>query len=276
MSLKLALFFSVFTFVLHYSANAFNVTLILNQYSDFSNFNNYLSQTGLASQINSRQTITLLAVDNGAVSSLSGKSNDEIKNILSVHVVLDYYDVKKLQNLPNKTNILTTLFQSSGMASGQQGFLNVTVNNGNIAFGSAVKGSQLGANLVKSVASQPYNISVLQVSSVIIPTGVDGSKQNSSSSPPPPSQKQNSSSSSPPMESSPPAPSPRKGKFSPPPATTAPASSESPMSSPPMPEGPTSDAPGADAPESDKDSSGATGLRVSVGIAMLMVSWTFF
>lgn len=262
MSLKIALFFA-FTLVLYSAAaNAFNVTQLLNQYSDFSNFNNYLTQTGLASQINSRQTITLLVVDNSGTSPLSGKPNNVLKNIMSVHVVLDYYDVKKLQNLPNKTAVLTTLFQSSGLASGQQGFLNATdLSSGSVVIGSAVKGATLGANLVKSVASQPYNISVLQISNVIIPFGIDNSKQNSSSSSPSP------------MPSSPLAPTPKK---SPPPAATpAPASSDAP-GSPPKPEGPTADAPGSDAPADDKNSSGGTALRLSVGVAMVAVSWTCF
>lgn len=133
------LFFSFF--LLFHSSTAFNITKILGQYPDFSTYNDYLTQTQVAAAINQRQTITVLVVDNSAVSRLSGKSIDEIKKILSLHVVLDYYDLPKLQKLSNKTSLLTTLFQSSGLAIGEQGFLNVTdLSTGAIAFGPATKG----------------------------------------------------------------------------------------------------------------------------------------
>ncbi|XP_059461822.1 fasciclin-like arabinogalactan protein 14 [Corylus avellana] len=94
--------------------------------------------------------------------------------MLSVHVVLDYIDVQKLTMLPKKTTILTTLFQSSGAAANQEGFLNVSlVDEGEIAFGSAVKGSILAAKLVSLVAAQPYNISVLQITAPIVPLSID-------------------------------------------------------------------------------------------------------
>ncbi|KAF9688836.1 hypothetical protein SADUNF_Sadunf01G0029400 [Salix dunnii] len=177
-----ALCFSLFLFF--NTARAFNITQILSQYSDFKTFSSYLTQTQLVSEINSRQTITVLVVENGNMSPLSGKPNDEIKNVLSGHVILDYYDVAKLQKLQNKTAMLTTLFQSSGQAVGQQGFLNVTVLSTNsVAFGSAVPGSSLSSNLVKSVSSQPYNISVLQVSNIIVPAGTGST--NSTTSPVP-------------------------------------------------------------------------------------------
>ncbi|KAJ0075855.1 hypothetical protein Patl1_34840 [Pistacia atlantica] len=151
------------------SSHAFNITKILEDHSEFSSFNDLLSKTKLADQINKRETITVLAVDNGAVSYLSGLSEDDAKNTLSLHVVLDYYDTKKLERLNNKSTILTTLFQASGEASGQkQGFINATVlSSGDVAFGPAAPDSTLNSNLIKSVASQPYNVSVLQVSSVI-------------------------------------------------------------------------------------------------------------
>ncbi|KAG8388190.1 hypothetical protein BUALT_Bualt02G0100000 [Buddleja alternifolia] len=173
MSVKFSLFFSFF--LLFLKANAFNVTQILSQYPNFSNFNNYLTQTNLVSEINSRQTITVLAVENDNLSPLSGKSSDVLKNILSVHVILDYFDVPKLQKLTSGSTTLTTLFQSSGLAKGQQGFLNVShPSTDSVAFASVVSGATPGSHLVKSIVSKPYNISVLQVSKVIIPQGIDG------------------------------------------------------------------------------------------------------
>ncbi|KAL0855159.1 hypothetical protein Bca101_060311 [Brassica carinata] len=166
-SLTVFFFFFASTF-LYTSSNSFNITTILNQNKDFSTFNQLLSQTGLASTINSRQTITVLALSNDAMSSFSGQSIEDNKRSLSLHVVLDYYDIKKLKSLSKKTALLTTLFQSSGQAKGQQGFINVTVkDNGDVMFGSGVRGSGFDAQLIDSVASQPFNISVLHISSYI-------------------------------------------------------------------------------------------------------------
>ncbi|CAD5322852.1 FAS1 domain [Arabidopsis suecica] len=167
-SLTIFFFFFASTF-LYTSSNSFNITNILNEHDDFSNFNQLLSETQLASTINKRQTITVLVVSNGALSSLSGQPTSVIKKILSLHIVLDYYDQKKLKNLSKKTVLLTTLFQSSGLARGQQGFLNATVmKNGDVAFGSAVPGSSLDAQLQDTVAALPFNISVLHISSAIM------------------------------------------------------------------------------------------------------------
>ncbi|XP_026399831.1 fasciclin-like arabinogalactan protein 3 [Papaver somniferum] len=74
---------------------------------------------------------------------------------MSLHVVIDYYDESILQKLPNKTAHLTTLFQSTGLANGQQGFLNVTDTSVEVKFGSAVQ--------------------VLQISSLIMPPGIENS-----------------------------------------------------------------------------------------------------
>ncbi|KAL3655122.1 hypothetical protein CASFOL_000908 [Castilleja foliolosa] len=170
---NLSLFLSLF--LLLHIANAFNITQILIQYPDFSSFNTYLTQANLAGPINSRNSITVLVVENSNLSPVSGKSPQVLANILSVHVILDYFDVPKLQQLQNGPTTLTTLFQTTGIARGQQGFLNVThLSTSSVAFGSAAAGSAAGSNLVKSVFTEPYNISVLQVSNIIVPPGLDG------------------------------------------------------------------------------------------------------
>lgn len=78
------------------------------------------------------------------MSPLSGKPAGVLKAIMSVHVILDFYDVRKLQHLQNKTVILTTLFQASGVATGQPGFLNATdTGTGSVVICSAAKGATL-------------------------------------------------------------------------------------------------------------------------------------
>ncbi|XP_054789252.1 fasciclin-like arabinogalactan protein 3 [Prosopis cineraria] len=153
---------------------AYNITRLLGQYPNFGLLNQYITDSSLAGEINGRGTVTVLAVDNSSLSSISGRSKDSIKAIVSTHIILDYYDEKKLMNIRNDSTTLTTLYQSSGVANSNQGFLLVyNAGGGHFYFGSAVKGAPLNAQFVKTVVTQPYNISVLQVSQPIIPPGID-------------------------------------------------------------------------------------------------------
>ncbi|KAJ9702187.1 hypothetical protein PVL29_004095 [Vitis rotundifolia] len=285
------------------AAQAFNITRLLGQFPDFSTFNSYLSQTNVSIGINRRQTITVLAVENGAIAPITGKSLDDIKNILRLHVILDYYDDAKLHKLSNKTALLTTLLQATGQANGQHGFLNVTeLSSGQVVFGSAVAGSGLQAKLVKTVASQPYNISVLQISTPILAPGVGGvvavpvtpppsgspaaapkaaegpgaSKTTPSPAPStPPPAKAPSAEAPAPSDDSAEAPSDADAPAADGPEADAPAA-DAPLSSPPMPaaDGPIADGPVADGSHADAPSahrtSGATQVAIGTCLAVVM------
>ncbi|KAJ8561127.1 hypothetical protein K7X08_027317 [Anisodus acutangulus] len=229
------------------SASAFNVTKILSQYPDYSNFNDLLSKTGLASEINSRATITLLAVPNGAIGDLTSKPDNVVKRILTTHVVLDYYDPLKLKSMKDKTAKLTTMYQQSGKAQYDQGFLNVTAKDNTFVFGSAVKGAQLNSRLEKSVMNQPYNISILGISQPIVTPGLDGILAPISAPPP----QANSPKSSPPSESS-----EEEEAESPAPSKDA--------------DSPSADSPPADAQSTSPSSAGK--LKVSFGLFVVLAS----
>jgi hypothetical protein len=232
------------------STAAFNITRILGELSDFSTLNSLLSQTKLADEINRRQTITVLAVDNGAMGAISSLPSDVQRKVLAVHVILDYYDADKLRGIKNGSAMLTTLFQSSGQATNRMGFINYTRrSDGVMMFGSAEPGASLTSQMVKSVASRPYNISVLQVSSAIVPPSIgstDGSKAHAPES----------------AHSKVPAPAPTPSKSKKPglaPAPTpsddsspdGPASAPGPAADSPDADGPAADSPDADAPGAD-------------------------
>ncbi|KAM7254190.1 hypothetical protein ACFE04_031872 [Oxalis oulophora] len=160
---------------------------MLSTLPEFVTFNTYLTQTDLAKQINSRRTITVLAVENGAISQIQGKPLETIQKILSVHVILDYYDDSKMLQLPENGTTLTTLFQASGLAMGQQGFMNISkLSSGTVVFGSSVPKSNANANFIKDIVHEIYNISILQVSNLIIPPGLMGSSAAALPPPPPP------------------------------------------------------------------------------------------
>ncbi|GAB4850461.1 hypothetical protein Ancab_029767 [Ancistrocladus abbreviatus] len=282
--LKLFLSFILIISLLSHSTIGFNITKLLDQHSDFSTFNEYLTQTQLASNINNRKTITILVVDNSNMGSLSGKSTDILRKIMSVHVLLDYYDIEKLKRiLPKRSIQVTNLFQSSGLAVNKQGYLNITLSSGQVHVESAAPGSTSDAQLIRSVAAQPYNISVMQISGPIIPSGIENSNAPFNSPTPPPSKAPPPKSKSKSSPSSSPAPSPDDSSddadtpVADTPASDAPASSSAPS---PLADGPkpNADAPGdKDVADQDKDEkkNSACGIRAfGSWIAILaLVTW---
>ncbi|XP_073136149.1 fasciclin-like arabinogalactan protein 3 [Henckelia pumila] len=248
------------------ATSAFNVTRILNQYPDFSNFNALLTSTGLITDINSRMAITVLALTNDRIGELARRPDDVQKRLLSTHIVLDYYDVLKLNKLRDTKTILTTLYQSTGVADDMQGFLDVIHKaDGSIVFGSAMKGAPQDIKLLGSVASQPYNISVLSISKPIFAPGIDGSYKPVSAPPP-------KSAAAPVNEVPPPAvaESPEEE------VADAPAEADGPVASDAPADAPAADTPAdataADAPSADADDQtkpkSAAGKHVISGVSL--------
>lgn len=151
------------------TSHAHNITRILAKHPEFSTFNHYLTVTHLAAEINRRQTITVLALDNSAMSSLLSKqlSVYTLRNVLSLHVLTDYFGSKKLHQVTNGTALTSSMFQATGSAPGSSGYMNITdLKGGKVGFGAEDNDGKLDATYVKSVAEFPYNISVLQISQV--------------------------------------------------------------------------------------------------------------
>lgn len=143
-----------------------NITRILAKHPGFSTFNHYLTITHLADEINRRQTITILAIDNAAMSSLLDKhlSITTLKNVLSLHVLVDYFGAKKLHQITDGTTLVSSMFQATGSAAGTAGYVNITnLKGGKVGFG-AEDNDGLHSYYVKSVEELPYVISVLQIS----------------------------------------------------------------------------------------------------------------
>lgn len=151
-------------------AQAHNITRLLAKHPEFSTFNRYLGLTHLAAEINGRTTITVCAVDNAAMSALLAKhlSIYSIKNILSLHVLLDYFGAKKLHQITNGTALAATMFQATGSAQGSAGFVNITdLKGGKVGFTPEDNDGSFPAHFVKSVEEIPYNISVIHISAVL-------------------------------------------------------------------------------------------------------------
>ena len=164
------LFFFLFLASAAASVPAHNITRMLAKHPGFSTFNHYLSLTHLAEEINRRQTITVLALDNAAMSSLLDKhlSLPTIKNVLSLHVLVDYFGAKKLHQINNSTTLVSSMFQATGSASGTAGYVNITnLKAGKVGFAAEDNDGSLHSFYVKSVQEMPYYISVLQISAAI-------------------------------------------------------------------------------------------------------------
>ncbi|KAG8375355.1 hypothetical protein BUALT_Bualt10G0091500 [Buddleja alternifolia] len=241
-------------------ATAFDITKLLDKYPEYTQFNNLLTKTKIADEINSRKTITVLAINNNHIGEIAGKSEDVQKRILSSHVVLDYYDTQKLKQLKTDTKTqLTTLFQASGTAGDQQGFLNViNQKDGIVVFGSAAKDAPVDAKMESSILSQPFNISVLSISKPIVAPGIENLKPVSSSSAP---------KAAPAPSKTTPAASPEKEK-----AASAPTPADAPATKAPAP------APKADAPAADQSPpSSAAGKQMVSGVSVgLIVAFASF
>ncbi|MCI00484.1 fasciclin-like arabinogalactan protein, partial [Trifolium medium] len=122
--------------------NAHDITSILSKHPEFSTFNHYLTLTHLTTEINRRITITVLAVDNAAMSDLTSKhpSIYTIKNILSLHVLLDYFGAKKLHQITNGTALTATMYQATGSAPGSSGLVHIIdLHGGKVGFGAKVQ-----------------------------------------------------------------------------------------------------------------------------------------
>lgn len=161
---------SLTLFLLPSTAAALNITHILAKYPEFSTFNHYLTATQLAPEINRRQTITICAVDNAGMAGLLSKHLDlgAIRNVLSLHVLLDYFDAKKLHLITNGTALAATVFQATGSAPGSSGFVKITnLKGGKVGFSPDNTGGAVAATFVKSVEAVPYNFSVIQISNIL-------------------------------------------------------------------------------------------------------------
>ncbi|KAG1327445.1 fasciclin-like arabinogalactan protein 2 [Cocos nucifera] len=167
--LSLGLLFLLFSGCLPVS-RGHNITKILADHPEFSTFNHYLTATHLAGEINRRKTITVLVVSNAGMAPLLDKhlSLYTLKNVLSLHVLVDYFGAKKLHQLNGGAAASSTLFQATGSAPGTAGFVNITNHRaGRVSFAAVDAGNAPPVNFVKSIKEISYDIAVIQISSVL-------------------------------------------------------------------------------------------------------------
>ncbi|KAE8734357.1 hypothetical protein F3Y22_tig00000773pilonHSYRG00279 [Hibiscus syriacus] len=129
-----AFFFAFLFFLLASGAANLDIGKTLSGYLEFSYFVNMLNETCVADEINSRQTITVLAVPNGNLGGLYGQTMENKED-----------GVERACWYLNMTNTC----------------------NGTVYFASSSANSHIETQLVKQFTSKPYDLSVLQIINLI-------------------------------------------------------------------------------------------------------------
>lgn len=220
-------------------------------------FAKLITQANLVPNINEQSTVTILGVNDDGLGPASGLAPDVLQKVLAVHVVLDYYDQDKFNQMQaNEAVTLATLFQTSGNADKRQGFINMTMIDNGIKLGSAMPGSPHDVELLDIPVTKPYYLALLEVDKMIIPPGIDKSNGNIAGSTPQSSPTKTPVAApttppavAPPKAETPPAVAPPKAET--PPAVAPPKADTPPAQTPKVPQAPAADTPKADAPKAN-------------------------
>lgn len=161
------------------SASGFNITTFFWKHPEFTTFNNLLTATNVAGEINNRSSLTILALSNAQlepfISSFGGNlPTQEVSDVLRYHVLLEYMDWERLKTMPAAGTLVTTLYQTTGRAPNNTGAVNITTGgNREVRIGMPVPGAGYNATIDGLVDKFPYTISIVRISDMIFPYGFD-------------------------------------------------------------------------------------------------------
>jgi uncharacterized surface protein with fasciclin (FAS1) repeats len=160
------------------AAVAVNVTGVLSAFPALNDFTRLLASSPVLAELAGRSSLTLLTVPNGNLpqspSAFAAASGADLADVLRYHVLLEYLAPADLRRLPASGKLVTTLFQTTGRAPADLGAVNVTAAGASLAVvlsPAPFPGSN--ATVLGAVTAVPYNLSVLAVSGLIVPTGFD-------------------------------------------------------------------------------------------------------
>ena len=157
------------------AANAQKVEDLLLPFPNYSAFKQLLIATGIINEVDMRSSLTFLMPDNAVLNSFVAShptlTPQEVADALRYHVLLQYLDVGNLQTLAYTIGSqVTTLYQTTGRANGQDGFVNITgMPNNVISVSAAALGSVPQAVILTNVTAAPYNYSFFQIDNVLVP-----------------------------------------------------------------------------------------------------------
>uniref|UniRef100_A0A0D9V7M6 FAS1 domain-containing protein n=1 Tax=Leersia perrieri TaxID=77586 RepID=A0A0D9V7M6_9ORYZ len=175
---RLALGVVLLLAVLPSRAAGVNVTAALAAFPSFGDFARLLASSPVAGELATRSSLTLLAVPNNNLprspSAFAAASGADIADVLRYHVLLEYLSPSDLARLPSSGKLVTTLYQTTGRAPSDLGSVNLTIGgNSTVVVRSPAHFPASSATVLGAVTSVPYNLSVLAVGSLVIPSGFD-------------------------------------------------------------------------------------------------------
>ncbi len=163
----------VMTSVVH-SVSGQNLTAVLLGFTQYSQFNSLLSSTGVAQQLAGFRTYSVMLPSNDVLTpwlaANSKFTTGEIANVLRYHVLMNYFTVDELRGLNGGENV-TTLYQDTGNAYGQDGMLTITDGTGGEVFIGPV-GVKPTVQIVTNITQFPYNLTMFKISGVLVPLGL--------------------------------------------------------------------------------------------------------
>lgn len=179
--------------VLPSPAAGVNVAAVLAAFPNFSDFLRLLTSSPVAGELTGRSSLTLLAVPNANLprspSAFAAASGADLADVLRYHVLLEYLSPSDLARLPASGKLVTTLFQTTGRAPSDLGAVNLTSSAAGGRSSTVVVHSPApsfpgsNATVLGAVTREPYNISVLAVGGLIVPSGFDIAASGSESRP---------------------------------------------------------------------------------------------
>lgn len=160
------------------AAVAVNVTGVLSAFPDLNDFTRLLASSPVLAELAGRSSLTLLAVPNGNLpqspSAFAAASGADLADVLRYHVLLEYLAPADLRRLPASGKLVTTLFQTTGRAPADLGAVNVTTAGASLAVvRSPAPFPGSNATVLGAITAVPYNLSVLAVDGLIVPSGFD-------------------------------------------------------------------------------------------------------
>ncbi|XP_003566183.2 fasciclin-like arabinogalactan protein 4 [Brachypodium distachyon] len=173
-------------------AAAVDVAAVLAPFPDLAGFARLLASSPVGRELAGRSSLTLLAVPDRDLpqspSAFAAAAGADLADVLRYHVLLEYLAPADLRRLPASGKLVTTLFQTTGRASSDLGAVNITAGGSSLSSTLAVVRSPApfpasNATVLGSITAVPYNLSVLSVSGLIVPSGFSLSASESRPAP---------------------------------------------------------------------------------------------
>ncbi|KAL9235302.1 hypothetical protein vseg_010072 [Gypsophila vaccaria] len=168
--------------------HALNITDILSHYPDLSDFTSLLTSSAVASAVDLRTSLTILAVPNSLLrrsSSSLSLSPAALPDVIRYHVLLQYLTWSDLRRIPPSGSLFSTLLQTTGRAPALLGSLNATFNpsDGVVSF-HPPNNSTVSATVISVVKTVPYDLSIFTVDSLLFPCDFDLTASETRQQPP--------------------------------------------------------------------------------------------